>query len=58
MPWKMCLLKFSMANRDSCEKTGEKHPILYVIAILALLVATATFNIQFWFCCKTEQNYN
>ena len=20
-------------------------------------MATATFNIQFWFCCKAEQNY-
>ena len=43
----MCLSKFSMANKDSCQKTGKKYPILYIIAILALLMAAATFNIQF-----------
>ena len=53
----MCLSKLYMANKDSCWKTGKKYPILYFIAILALLMTTATFNIQFWFCLKTEQEY-
>ena len=44
---KFAYQNFTWLTKTVATKTGKKHPILYVIAILALLMATAAFNIQF-----------